>query len=261
MIDLHAHVLPAVDDGPADLAGSLALLRAMASEGVRTVVATPHVSDEYPTTAEQMRTGVERLRHAAGAAGIDIEVLPGAEITIGRAAGMDDADLRELVLGGGEGRLLVESPLSASAGDFDWILAGLRARGFALVLAHPERCPAFQREPGRLAANVAAGDVCSITAGAMAGRFGSAVRRFTVRLLAEGLVHDVASDAHDLSGRPPGLLEGFDALERELPGIGAHATWHTREVPRAILAGTRMPLPPPMLERRAPARRRWRRRG
>ena len=52
MIDVHAHVLPGLDDGPADVAEALALLRVLAAEGVTTVCATPHVTPEYPTTAD-----------------------------------------------------------------------------------------------------------------------------------------------------------------------------------------------------------------
>ncbi len=244
MIDLHAHVLPGIDDGPDDLDSAVALLAAMEAGGVRTVVATPHVSDAYPNTAETIGEAVAVVRPAAAAAGLSIEVLAGAEVTMERAAALGDDDLRALCLGGGPW-LLVESPLSSWAADFDQILAGLRDRGFPLVLAHPERSPAFQRDPGRLLHHCAAGDLCSVTAGAMSGRFGRTVRRFTVRLLLDGLVHDVASDAHDLGGRPPGLVEGFAALADELTGLTDCVRWHTDEVPRAILAGTRPPPPPP----------------
>ena len=57
----------------------------------------------------------------------------------------------------------------------------------------------------------------------MAGGFGSTVRRFTTAMLREGLAHVVASDAHDDLRRPPGLQAGFPALERDLPGLSAHA--------------------------------------
>jgi protein-tyrosine phosphatase len=255
MIDLHTHVLPGLDDGPATMEAALDLLEQIAAEGVATVVATPHVSESYPNTASTIREAVAAVRGELAERGIGIDLRPGAEVTIEAATTMPDEALRELGLGGGSW-LLVESPLSPSAGDFDPLLASLRERGFSLVLAHPERSPAFQREPRRLLDLVAAGDLCSVTAGAMSGRFGRTARRFTIDLLREGFVHDVASDAHDLAGRPPGLLAGFAALESELPGIAAHARWHTEEVPAAILAGRRPP-PGPAPPGPAPPRRRW----
>ena len=247
MIDLHTHVLPGIDDGPPDLDTALALLTRMAEEGVDVVVATPHVSEQYPTTAERIAEGVSELRNALADAGVPLEVLPGAEVALDRAVALGDDELDQLCLG--EGRfLLVESPLASSAADFDWILDGLRERGFSLVLAHPERSPAFQRDPARLLRHVAAGDLCSITAGAMAGRFGTTVRRFTLRLLREGMIHDVASDAHDLVHRPPGLRIAFESFEQEAPGMLDRMGWHTLEVPEAILAGRRPPAQPPLPE-------------
>jgi protein-tyrosine phosphatase len=211
------------------------------------VVATPHVSELYPNRADTIRAAVVEVCVGLAARGVVLDVLPGAEVTIEAAMALPDEELRKLCLAGGSW-LLVESPLSPSAGDFDVGLATLRARGFQLILAHPERCPAFQRDPQRVMRNVAAGDLCSVTAGAMAGRFGRTVRHFTQQLLQQGMVHDVASDAHDLRGRPPGLLEGFAAMEATLPGVSENIAWHTQDVPAAIIAGRRpapgLPIPP-----------------
>ena len=254
MIDLHSHVLPGIDDGPADAEASSALLGAMAAAGMRRVIATPHVSEEYANTPETIAAALAVAAPLAAAAGVELDT--GAEVTIEQAAALDDESLSRLRLGGGPW-LLVECPLSPAAADFDRALAGLRARGFRLVLAHPERSPALQRDPGRVLDYVVAGDLTAVTAGAMEGRFGRTARGMCVHLFLQGLVHAVTSDAHDLRGRPPGLLEGFAALEAELPGIAEHADWHTDGVPAAILAGTPLPPPPPVLERaEAPRRRR-----
>ena len=81
-------------------------------------------------------------------------------------------------------------------------------RGYGVLLAHPERCPAFIDRPRRLRELVDRGVLCSITAGALAGRFGAASRWFALELLRDGLAHSVDSDAHDADGRPPGPARG-----------------------------------------------------
>ena len=129
------------------------------------------------------------------------------------------------------------------------------------MLAHPERSPAFLPEPARIANLVDAGVLCSITAGSMMGRFGKRVRRFTLDLLRSGLVHNVASDAHDLDRRPPGLLAGFAAVEGELPVVAAAADWFAGEAAAAILAGEPLPGSPPTAVRRGGWRRLTLRRG
>jgi protein-tyrosine phosphatase len=241
VIDLHSHILPGLDDGPATLEGSLDLARAAVAAGTRTILATPHINDDARIDAPRIAAGLEQLRPALAEAGIPLEVLPGGEIAIWRLVDFDDEALRGFALGGGP-YVLVESPFSPVVGDFEPMVLDLHARGHRVLLAHPERCPAFQRDPSRLERLVAAGVLVQVTAGSMLGAFGSTVRRFTTGLLRDGLVHVVASDAHDAQRRPPGLRDGFASLERELPGIGEHEQWLTEAVPRAVLEGA--PLPP-----------------
>jgi protein-tyrosine phosphatase len=252
VIDLHCHILPGVDDGPAVLATSIAMAEAAAAEGVDTIVATPHVSHRYPTTPEQMHEGVEAVNGALAGRGIPLTVVPGAEIAMPAVSELSDEELASFGLAGGR-CLLVESPFSPQPQILESIVFDLQLRGFRPVLAHPERSPAFQPDLERLGAMVERGVRCSITATSMSGRFGTTVRRVTVKMLREGLVHDVASDAHDEDGRPPGLLAGFEDVERDLPGISRHAAWFTQSAPQALLAGE--PLPP------GPDPAGWRRRG
>src|SRR5436190_6202957 len=219
--------------------GTFDLARAHVAAGVTHVLATPHVTWDIPTTSTQVHDGVATVNAALREEGIPLEVLPGGELALTRVAELDDGELRALALGGGPW-LLVESPLTPSAAGFDNVLHHLQARGHRLVLAHPERCPAFQREPERLAALVHAGMLTSITAGALIGRFGGTVERYAHELVRDGLVHNVASDARDTRRRPPGLRAVLDQA-----GYGEHVDWWCDEVPAAILSGERIPHPPP----------------
>ncbi len=245
MIDLHSHILPGVDDGPATLEGSLELARTAVAAGTRTILATPHINNDPSIDAARVAAGLEALRPALAAAEIPLEVLPGGEIAMWRLGDLDDATLRTLALGGGP-YLLVESPFSPAIGAFEPLVLDLLERGHRVLLAHPERCPAFHRDPERLQRLVDAGVLVQITAGSMTGGFGSTVRRLTATMLRAGVVHVVASDAHDAVNRPPGQTAGFDSLERELPGLGEQRTWLTEAVPRAILDGTPLPKRPPL---------------
>jgi protein-tyrosine phosphatase len=248
MIDLHAHVLPGIDDGPRDLEAAIALVRAAAVAGTRQIVATSHVSERYPTSADEIDAAVAGLREALAADGVDVGVIAGAELALDRAPDLDDVELDRLRLGEGP-YLMVESPLSAAVGDFDSMIIGL-ARTHRIVLAHPERCPAFRRNPERLMRLVARGAVCSITAGALGGRFGRDVRRFTIWLFEQGLVHNVASDTHDLGARRPEVLAFLADAERDLPGLREHVPWLTETVPAAVLAGKPIRTPPRLRLRR-----------
>ena len=248
MIDLHSHILPGLDDGPGTLEESLELGRAAVAAGTETILATPHVNDFSDIGPDDVAAGLEVLRPALAEADIPLEVLPGGEIAIWKLVDLDATALRGLALGGGP-YLLVESPFSPVAGEFEPMVLDLHLRGHRVLLAHPERCPAFQREPARLERLVEAGVLVQITAGSMTGAFGNTVRRFTAQLLREGIAHVVSSDAHDAVKRPPGLTAGFADPGRELAGLEAQREWMTELAPRAILEGAPLPQRPPLPRR------------
>lgn len=238
MIDLHCHLLPGIDDGPPTMADSIALARAALEAGTTTIVATPHVSWDFTdNTAERIAEKVSEVRAALAAEALPLAVHRGGEVALTRALELPDDELAALRLGGGPW-LLLECPLSPHALNVEAGIQTLRDRGHTrLLLAHPERVPAFQRDPEMLRRQVEQGAVTSMTAGAFAGRFGKEVQRFAQQLLADGLAHSAASDAHSVGRRAPDLAPalaeaGLD--EAQVDRLG-------RAAPLAILRG--LPLP------------------
>lgn len=228
-----------MDDGPATQAAALALLRTAAADGITTVVATPHCSARYPTEPEAVAEGVAEMRAALAAAGVEIALERGAEVALEMARELPDSALRRLTLAGSR-CLLLECPLAPAVGDaFERCFDELQARGYRVLLAHPERSPAFQREPPRLRALVERGALCSITAGALSGGFGAGPRWYALELLRDGLVHSVDSDAHDAVRRPPLLSDGVAAAAAALPGLPERRL--TTELPAALLADAPLP--------------------
>ena len=239
MIDLHCHILPGIDDGPLTMEGSLALASAASAGATHTIVATPHVSWAWPQNdAATIATGVRALNDALRQAGIAVDVIAGAEVALSRAADLTFPELEALRLGGGP-RLLVECPLTAEAPGFEQGLATLQSQGHRILLAHPERSPAIQRNPRFLASLVDRGMLTSVTASAFTGRFGRTVQRFAFDLVQRGLAHDVASDAHDAVRRPPAL-----ATVLEEAGLEQHAARLAEAAPEAILRGAPVPTAP-----------------
>lgn len=251
MIDLHSHVLPGIDDGPETIEGSLVLARTAAAAGTRTLVATPHVSWRYPNDADTIARLVDELNERLREEGTPLEIRPGAEIAMTRAAEVGEAQLARMSLGGSPW-LLVEPPFTPVVTGLDALVLDLQRQGHRIVLAHPERCPAFQRDRRMLESLVRSGVLTSITAGSLVGSFGGHVRSFALQLVNDELVHNVASDTHDPVRRPPSI-----AGELEEAGLGALADWLTVQVPAAILDGGEIPTRP---EIAAPVRRasRWR---
>jgi protein-tyrosine phosphatase len=250
VIDLHCHVLPGIDDGPASLEGSVALARAAATAGIETLVATPHVSARYRNDAATIAPLVAQVNNALAADGVAVRVLAGAEVAMTRVAELPVGELSLLGLGGGSW-LLLEPPFGSVATGLDAIVAELQQQGRHVLLAHPERCQAFHRDPAIVSRLVSNGVRTSVTADSLAGRFGSTVRRFALAMFEQELVHNVTSDAHDHINRPPGI-----AAQLERAGYGAMSEWLAVEVPRAILTDQTLPARPSVAASRR--RSRWR---
>jgi protein-tyrosine phosphatase len=243
VIDLHFHILPAVDDGPADLPEALALARAAQDAGIQIVAATPHLREDHPAVrpAELADRCAELAREIA-AAGIALEVVAGGELDV---LWVRDADPDEIRLASFAQRgtdVLLETPYGPVGPSLEAAVERLWSLGYRVTLAHPERNRTLQRAPERLVALVEQGLLVQVTAGSLASADRrSRSRRFAEQLVRLGLAHVVASDAHSAATfRPPNLADGVAAIAAIAP---ARARWMAVDAPLAILAGAPLRSP------------------
>ena len=234
--DLHFHLLPGVDDGPAEMADSLELARAALVDGSSTIVATPHVRRDFVTDVLGLAERGNELRAALRRERLPLRVLDGGELGHDIVADLGQAELETLAQGPpGAGWLLLEAPWSGYDDHFHAAAAELRERGFAVVIAHPERsADAEIDDAAGLRRELAAGSLAQLNAQSLSGEHGHAAEQAALRLLSEGLVSLVASDAHGPT-RPPALAAAFRNLVRR--GVSpAAARSLTHVSPRRLLA-------------------------
>lgn len=244
LVDIHAHLLPGIDDGPEDVAGSLEMARAAAAVGVGTVVATPHLRADFPDVrVEELAGRCRSLQDEVTRAGISLQVVPGAEVSLAWALEADDEQLRLASFGQRGTDLLIEAPGANSL--LERMLGQLAGRGYRITLAHAERTVAFEREPQRLERLVAQGVLIQVNAGSVLGSWRNGRGRLALRLCADGLAHAVASDGHRADTWRPivDLASAFESLSRTLGPERAH--WLASSGPAAIVAGTPLSEPPP----------------
>jgi protein-tyrosine phosphatase len=257
MLDLHAHLLPGIDDGPADVDGSVKLAREMAAGGVRTVAATPHCRHDHPRVVPSELAGrCAQLEARLMEEGIPIEIVPAGEADLVWALDSRADDVRLVSYAQRGHDLLLETPYPPLTTTFEALLFELTIRGYRLLLAHPERNSTLREQPGRLAEIVRRGALVQVTASSLVG---SGRRSRTVAaaqdFVREGLCHVIASDAHGPAA--PGRATLAEGLEAAVELVGEErAHWMVEDVPRAILAGA--PLPPgpePVVRKRGLLRR------
>ena len=249
VIDLHCHILPGLDDGPATVAEAVELARAAVDEGVEILAATPHVRDDYPTSAREMERLVEMLRAALAEHDVVLDVRPGGEIALERLPTLDPHELRRFGLAGNPHYLLLETPYYGFPLNFGEQIFQLLAAGITPVLAHPERNGEIQGSPKRLGPFVEMGMLVQLTTASVDGRFGGAAKTASFQLLESGLAHLIGSDAHSASGGRTGMKAAAQAI-----GDPDLVRWLTVDVPSAIVRDAEIPERPTYRRRNALAR-------
>ena len=236
MIDLHSHVLPGIDDGPADVAGSLEALEAAAREGTITLAATPHVRPDHPDVIPAELGGRTRdLAAEVERAGIEIELVAGGEVDLVWAQQATTTTCARCRSGSAATTCSWRRPTASYNERFEDQLFKLGLRGFRILLAHPERSPTFQHDRRRLATLVDHGILLQVTAVSLSStERRSRSRKLARDLVREGLAHVIASDTHGGHIPRTGLREGVEAATELAP---RRAQWMVTDAPAAILAG------------------------
>ena len=247
LVDIHTHLLPGIDDGPRDLESALEMARAAVDAGIEVIAATPHLRQDFPDVhIEELAERSDNLRLALKRDQIPLGVIGGAEASLVWALEADDEHLALASYGQRGTDLLIETP-SGSVIGFERLLYELRARGFRLTLAHPERSPEFQRDHGPLGELVSQGVLLQVNADSLlVANRRSPLRRLAERLCQDGIVHALASDGHrGESWRPVTRLAQGMAAAAALVGT-ERASWLVEAAPAAIIEGRPLPDPPQM---------------
>ena len=246
MIDIHSHILPGLDDGAATPDDALAMVRMAAAAGTTDIVASPHANAEFRFDAATVERKIAELQLACGATprihyGCDfhltLENIQDALISPGKYSL------------GHNGYLLVEFSdflIPKTAAD---LFARMLRAGLRPVVTHPERNPLLRERIPEIRCWVEKGCAVQVTGQSLLGRFGSAAKAASQRLMSAGLVHFLASDGHDCRYRPPTLDRVRDYVRKEY-GVDA-ADLLTLENPQAALAGE------PIRDCPALSRRKW----
>ena len=249
MIDLHNHLLPGIDDGAKKVEETLEFLRIARRDGVKVVVATPHMKPGvYDNSRETILERVALVREAAkGDEAEDVTLLPGAEVYF-TADLPARARAKQLMTVADGGRyLLLELPYQQIPMQVDDTIFQLRLLGITPLMAHPERVAYYLEDINRVAASVRLGALTQVTAASLTGKFGDKARDFARAMLRRGLIHVLATDGHDVRYRPPVLTEGFRAAAAEVGDSAARRM--VEGTPRMILDGKDVELEesaPPM---------------
>jgi len=214
MIDVHHHLLPGLDDGSPDLATSVSMSRMAADDGITHVVCTPHASGRYTFNPEIVAAKLAELRAALAAESITLTLGAGCDFHLSYDNIQDALIHPTKYTVNGKNYLMVELPDFGISPSLSETFYELQLAGITSVLTHPERNPTLQKNPERLAEWMRNGMLTQVTTSSVLGRMGKEAERMAHKLLANRWVHFLATDAHNLTSRPPKMREAFDAVAK-----------------------------------------------
>ncbi|WP_308701863.1 tyrosine-protein phosphatase [Pontibacter ummariensis] len=197
-VDMHSHILPGIDDGSESIEQSLELVRAMKELGYRKLIMTPHImSDFYRNTPEIIREKLALLRQAVAAEGIEMELDCAAEYYLDEGF-LEKLEEGEELLTFGDNYLLFETSFLNEPLNLREAIFKMRAKGYKPVLAHPERYTYFYGKFEELVALREHGVLFQPNLNSLTGYYSPGAKNIAERLVENGLVDFLGSDAHGL---------------------------------------------------------------
>lgn len=236
MIDLHCHILPSIDDGSDSLETSLEMARVAVADGIEWIACTPHIyPGQYDNSAGDIENAMQMFRTELRKHDIPLNLTFASDTHV-------MPDLLERLRAGtvpcfnGGRYFLLEFPHHFGLPHLEDLVFNLLAAGYVPVITHPERLHWIDQSYGMFKRMASSGAWMQITAGSLTGRFGRRAQHWANRMLDDGLVHILATDAHDLKNRAPRLYEGYAVAEQRLGA--SEASQLVKERPLAILNNT-----------------------
>jgi protein-tyrosine phosphatase len=209
MIDIHSHILPGLDDGARTIDESVEMLRLAADSGTTDIVATPHANAQFSFDHERVKESFQDLAERSKSF---ISLHLGCDFHLSYENVSDALVNPTKYTINNKQYLMVELPDLVALPIVRQAVRQFISAGLIPVITHPERNLSFQRKIDELAHWIEDGCLVQVTGQSFLGRFGSTAKDIADKLMAAGLIHFVASDAHDCSDRPPDLSKAYNYI-------------------------------------------------
>ncbi|TNF98647.1 MAG: capsular biosynthesis protein [Gammaproteobacteria bacterium] len=232
MYDLHCHILPAFDDGAKDIDTALAMARIAVDDGITHLACTPHI---YPGLFENNTQGIksalETFSSELDRAAISLELSIGADIQIipELLGSLQNGAMPTI---NGSRYFLLEPPHHIPSPHIEQMVFDVVAAGYVPIVTHPERLEWLDDHYDTFLSLADHGAWMQLTSGSITGRFGDGPKYWSEKMLDDGIVYLIATDAHNMTSRAPLLAEGAEAAARWVGQKEARALVYDR--PKAV---------------------------
>ena len=212
LVETHCHIMPGIDDGAPDVETSLKMIEKLKSQGVKTIVLTPHYYSDSISLDDFLARRDRAFEELTSALPPDSpRLIPAAEVYISKYLFNYDS-LERLVIGS-SGYVLIEHPFSCDFSQkyYDRLMNLNFDYGVKPILAHIERYEAFMDNEALLDEYIAAGCLSQVNVSSFVNAH-RGTRKKLFKYLESGRVHIIGTDCHNLSSRPPELSQGIKEI-------------------------------------------------
>jgi protein-tyrosine phosphatase len=243
MVDIHCHILHTLDDGADSLETSVKMAESAIADGVTHIIGTPHANSTFAFDPELIR---ERRAELQSRFEGKLTLATGCDFHL------SFENIEDLRVNPQKYTLNQKNYLLVEFNDFsippamDQTLHHLQLYGATPIVTHPERNPLVRSTPERLYRWIRQGCYVQVTGQSLLGRFGSQAQLMAETWLQAGIVHFVASDAHNLTSRPLHLKAAHDKVAEKWGDEIARALFVDN--PRAAFEGRPIPWVPELPE-------------
>lgn len=193
MIDVHCHLVYGVDDGSTSLNETLQMLKEAKNVGFTDIILTPHFSNYFQVSAEEISKRIEEIKRESQAIGINL--YQGNEIYITSTL-IDDLNNKKSVSLNNSKYVLFEVPMHNSTYNVDEVIYDILNAGKVPILAHPERYDFVQSDPNWLLNYIDRGVLFQSNYASIVGRYGKEAKETVKKLLTHNMIHFLGSDNH-----------------------------------------------------------------
>ncbi|NOH16244.1 tyrosine-protein phosphatase [Clostridium cochlearium] len=213
MLDIHCHIIPSVDDGADSLETSFNMLKIAEKDSTKIIIATPHFwighyENSYLDVVEKVKSLNEKIIENK----MNIKILPGQEIFLDNKTNKLYKEGIVNCLNGGK-YMLIELPMMDMPKSALDNIYELRIKGITPILAHPERYKYIVEKPSNINQFIREGCLIQINTGSIKGIFGKKIKKTAEILIKHGICNFIASDAHTIGNRCPGLLSSLEKVK------------------------------------------------
>jgi Capsular polysaccharide biosynthesis protein len=214
-IDIHAHILPEVDDGSGSMEETVQMLKTALEQGIRTIIATPHfVAGESNTPVEQLYLIRDRVQAEAKKLNEELKIEIGNELYYSKSI-LDTLKSKEALTLAGSRYLLVEFSVGEKYTEIYKGLSELVRAGYAPILAHVERYFCLYKREDFISELIEMGTYIQMNSSSLIGGIFHSDAAINRKLVKRGLVHFIGSDCHDQKYRVPSMQSAVDALNKK----------------------------------------------